>query len=489
MPLLREKIGYGLGDMASSMFWKVFSYYLPFFYSNVFGLRLADAAMLVLVTRIWDALSDPMMGILADRTNTRWGKYRPYLLWIAAPFSICGIFLFTTPDWSYAGKLIWAYVTYILMMTVYTGINVPYGAMLGVLSDNPKVKTVFSSYRMFFAYAGSFVALAVWQPICDFFAGVEGFTVQKAWQGGMIVIAAACFVLFICCFFLTREHIRSVSCVSVGKDFKSLLANRPWWILIGAALCFNLFNTVRGAAVAYFFADVIGFDAVLNLPWGLTVLFYAGLFLSIGEVANMVGVSICVPISARLGKKRTFIFTNIWLCVLSVVFFFIPVTPAGYWLMLLLQIAICILSGIMSPLIWSMYADVSDYSELKNGTASTGLIFSSSSMAQKFGGAIGGAAVLWLLGACGYITRMSTESDVVLAQPSSAITCLWMLMSFIPAAVALIAVAVMTIYPLTPERVEEIVSKLRERRLKPAGATPGEAAAEGVMTDFADTNA
>ena len=155
MALLKEKIGYGFGDMASSMFWKVFSYYLPFFYSNVFGLSLVDAAFLVLITRIWDAVSDPMMGIIADRTHTRWGKYRPYLLWIAAPFSICGILLFTTPDWGYAAKLVWAYVTYILMMTVYTGINVPYGAMLGVITDNPKQKTVFSSFRMFFAYVAA----------------------------------------------------------------------------------------------------------------------------------------------------------------------------------------------------------------------------------------------------------------------------------------------------------------------------------------------
>ena len=142
---LIEKIGYGFGDMSSSTFWKVFSYYLPIFYSNIFGLSLIDAGILVLVTRIWDAVSDPMMGIIADRTNTRWGKYRPYLLWVAPLFSICGILLFTTPDWDYGAKLIWAYVTYIMMMTVYTGINVPYGAMLGVMTDDTNEKTVFSS--------------------------------------------------------------------------------------------------------------------------------------------------------------------------------------------------------------------------------------------------------------------------------------------------------------------------------------------------------
>ena len=165
MAPLREKIGYGFGDMASSMFWKVFSYYLPFFYANVFGIGLIETGILLLVTRIWDAVSDPMMGIVADRTKTRWGKYRPYLLWVAAPFSICGILLFTTPDWGQGAKLVWAYVTYILMMTVYTGINVPYGAMLGVMTDNSQEKTVFSSFRMFFAYGGSFIALFAWDPL------------------------------------------------------------------------------------------------------------------------------------------------------------------------------------------------------------------------------------------------------------------------------------------------------------------------------------
>ena len=134
MAKLSEKIGYGMGDMSSSMFWKIFSYYLPIFYSDVFGLTLGQTASLMFVTRIWDTVSDPMMGVIADRTQTRWGKYRPYLLWFAAPFAIAGVLLFTTPDWNNEGRLIYAYITYILMMTVYTGINVPYASMLGVMS-------------------------------------------------------------------------------------------------------------------------------------------------------------------------------------------------------------------------------------------------------------------------------------------------------------------------------------------------------------------
>lgn len=460
MATLKEKIGYGFGDMSSSMFWKIFSYYLPFFYSNIFGLNLVDAGVLVLVTRIWDAVSDPMMGVIADRTNTKWGKYRPYLLWMAAPFSICGILLFTTPDMEYAGKLIWAYVTYILMMTVYTGINVPYGAMLGVMTDDTDEKTVFSSFRMFFAYGGSFIALAVWEPLCDLFGGGS-----HGWQFAMVAIAVACFILFLLTFALTRERLKTVSQVSVGNDFKSLLDNKPWWLLIGAALCFNLFNTVRGATVAFYFADIVGFDAVLTVA-AITLSFFAGLFLSIGEVSNMVGVVLAVPLTHKLGKKSTFIVVNLTLIVLSVLFYFIPCTTTGYWIMLVMQIFISVFTGIMSPLVWSMYADVSDYAELKYKTASTGLIFSSSSMAQKFGGAIGGAAVLWLLAACDYVVRDDAQmaAHAVVEQPESALTCLRMLMSFIPAAVALLAVLIVRFYPLTTERVVEINEKLKNVR-------------------------
>ncbi|MBR1546924.1 MAG: MFS transporter [Prevotella sp.] len=456
---LSEKIGYGFGDMSSSMFWKIFSYYLPFFYSNIFGLSLVDAGVLVLVTRIWDAVSDPMMGVISDRTNTKWGKYRPYLLWVAPFFSICGILLFTTPDLNYGGKLIWAYVTYILMMTVYTGINVPYGAMLGVMTDDTNEKTVFSSFRMFFAYGGSFISLFLWEPLCN---AMGGYNSPQGWFWAMVMIATACFIMFILCFTMTKEHLKTVSTVSVGSDFKALLSNKPWWLLIGAALCFNLFNTVRGATVAYFFQDIIGADVSLVF-FGLMFTFYAGLFLGVGEVSNMVGVASCVPISGRLGKKTTFILVNVSLVVLSVLFYFIPCTPTGYWMMLIFQILISILTGIMSPLVWSMYADVSDYAELEFKTASTGLIFSSSSMAQKFGGAIGGAAVLWLLDGFGYITDAAQFAQGV-AQPAEALTCLRWLMSFIPACVALLSVCVVWFYPLTTERINAINAELKKIR-------------------------
>jgi GPH family glycoside/pentoside/hexuronide:cation symporter len=378
---------------------------------------------------------------------------------VAPLFSICGILLFTTPDWDYGAKLIWAYVTYIMMMTVYTGINVPYGAMLGVMTDDTNEKTVFSSFRMFFAYGGSFIALFLWEPLTNMLGGYKS---PDGWFWAMVCIASACFVMFILCFLLTKEHLKTVSTVSVGSDFKSLLSNKPWWLLIGAALCSNLFNTVRGATVAYFFLDIIGSNVSLSF-FGIMFLFYSGLFLGIGEVSNMLGVALCVPIANKMGKKTTFIFVNAALLVLSIAFFFVPCTPTGFWTMLILQIVISIFTGIMSPLIWSMYADVSDYAELKFRTASTGLIFSSASMAQKFGGAIGGAAVLWLLSGFGYITD-AAQLEAGVVQPESALLALRWLMSFIPAAVAALAIIVVWFYPLTTKRIHEINAELKEIR-------------------------
>lgn len=462
---LSEKIGYGLGDMSSSMFWKLFSYFLPFFYSNVFGLSLADAGVLMLVTRIWDAVSDPMMGILADRTKTRWGKYRPYLLFFALPFAICGVLLFTTPE---NGKTVWAYVTYIMMMTVYTGINVPYGSLLNVMTADSDEKSVLSSYRMFFAYAGSFIALFAWEPLCNLFDkarvvadGAEGglasiSTDPAAWQTAMIIIASCCCILFVLSFLLTREHVKSESTVSIGKDFKLLLKNKPWWLLVGAALCSNLFNTVRGTTTAYFFADYIQKTVEMAPQWAFLV--SAGIFLSIGEISNMIGVVLAVPMSKYFGKKNTYIISMAVLIGLSVCFFFIPATTGGYWAMLAFQLIISIFTGVISPLVWSMYADVADYSELKDGTASTGLIFSSGSMAQKFGGAFGGAAVMWMLAAFGY----DTTSGAV--QTETAIQGLRILMSFIPALVAALAILITWFYPLTKSKMAEVQVELAKKR-------------------------
>ncbi len=452
MAKLSEKIGYGMGDMSSSMFWKIFSYYLPIFYSDIFQLTLAQTATLMFVTRFWDTVSDPMMGAIADRTETRWGKYRPYLLWFAAPFAIAGVLLFTTPDWDNGGRYIYAYITYILMMTVYTGINVPYASMLGVMTSDSQEKTVFSSYRMFFAYGGSFIALFAWEPLCSLFENTMGSSVAGSWQGAMTVIAVVCFCLFIGSFLLTKEHVQVKPGAALSSDIKALVRNFPWWMITAGALCTNLFNTVRGATVAYYFKYYIGENAHVELGT-LSFLFFAGLFLAVGEVCNMIGVVSAVPLSRRFGKKTTFIGSAVAMGVLSILFFYVPVSNGGFITMLLLQVLISLFTGIVSPLVWSMYADVADYSTAKNGTASTALIFSSGSMAQKFGGAIAGSAVLLLFDQFGLVPNAATQTE-------TALLGMRLTMSYIPAAIAAIMALFIYVYPLTTRRMEEITKTL-----------------------------
>lgn len=469
---LPEKIGYGFGDMSSSMFWKIFSYYLPFFYSNIFGLSLAHAGTLVLVTKLYDAVSDPVMGLIADRTNTRWGKYRPYLLWIAIPFAVAGVLAFFTPQTdNYTFKHVYAYVTYILMMTVYTAINVPYGAMLGVMTDDSREKSVFSSFRMFFAFIGSFIAMGSFEPLLKLRQSILGtlpaeWTLADStpadWTIAVSVIGIVCAVLFILSFMMTREHVTEAEMAkapvrensdetaktSVVEDLKALVANGPWWMLLGGGIAILLFNCVRGGAAAYYFADVLGTNAIFTLA----------LFLTVGEISQLVGVVVTVPVSEKIGKKATFLLVLVAVTVLSIIVAFLPETPAGMWALLVSQILICIAIGINSPLLWSMFADVADYSELKNGRASTGLIFSSSSMAQKFGAAFGSAIVLWVLMAFGYDNAKGA------VQTPEALATIKALISWIPAIGSAAGIAIMLGYPLTDKKMSDMRQELSKKR-------------------------
>lgn len=454
---LREKIGYGFGDMSSSMFWKIFSYYLPIFYSDVFGLKPAHAALLLLITKIYDAVSDPVMGIIADRTSSRWGRYRPYLLWIAVPFAIVGVLSFYTPDASYTFKHVYAYVMYILMMTVYTAINVPYGAMLGVMTDDSREKTVFSSFRMFFAYIGSFIAMGIFALFEHSVIGktdasgkvMKGLGDAAPMQWTMVVgmVAAACLVLFLLCFALTREHVtpkaKEKKSGSVKKDLKALVTNGPWWLLLGAGIGQLMFGSIRGGAAAYYFANIMGTNMIVT----------CSIFLLIGEIAQMAGVVLAVPISSKIGKKNTFLGSLLFMSAVSACIMAVPSTSGGMWLLLGLQVLICMGIGVSSPMIWSMFADVADWSEWKNGSCSTGLIFSSSSMAQKFGGALGGFLLLQMLAWFGY------DKDAVVQAPQT-LSAIKALMSWIPSIGALLGAVCLFFYPLTSSKMEQIEKEL-----------------------------
>ena len=450
MARLSEKIGYGFGDMASSMFWKIFSYYLPIFYSDVFGLKPAHAASLLLITKLYDAISDPAMGIIADRTETRWGKYRPYLLWMALPFAAIGILSFYVPDTTYTLKHIYAYVMYILMMTVYTAVNVPYGALLGVVSSDPRERSVFSSFRMFFAYAGSFVAMGVFwvfekavtgkvDAVGRIARGV-GDAAPSAWLLTVAVVAVVCAVLFLACFALTRERIRSgrqAGKASIRMDLRHLVTNRPWWLLLSAGIGQLLFLSLRGGAAAYYFANILSGNVFLS----------CALFLIIGEISQMMGVTLAVPLSSRFGKRNTFLASLLFATGISVCIAFLPedLTSLSVWMLIVSQVLIGLSAGISSPLIWSMFSDIAEDSRRRNGTFSTGLIFSSSSMAQKFGGAFGGFILLMILGSAGYSAEAAEQTG-------AALTAIRSLMSWIPALGAAAAALCLCFYPVSLEQ-------------------------------------
>lgn len=455
---LTEKIGYGFGDMASSMFWKLFGAYLMIFYTDVFGLPAAVVGTMFLITRIWDSAFDPIVGVVADRTHSRWGKFRPYLLWLAVPFGIIGILTFVTPDWSPTGKLIYAYVTYSLMMMIYSAINVPYASLLGVMSPNPKERNTLSTYRMTFAYIGSFIALLLFMPLVNFFSGnsKELADQQTGWTLAVVVIAILCIVLFFGCFAWTKERVRPIKETQnpLKEDLKDLFKNKPWWILLGTGVAALVFNSIRdGATVYYFKYFVVEEDYATVSFFGMSFVL-SGLYLALGQAANIIGVIAAAPVSNRIGKRNTYMWAMIIATVLSVIFYWFDKDDL-IW-MFVFQALISVCAGSIFPLLWSMYADCADYSELKTGNRATGLIFSSSSMSQKFGWAIGTAVTGWLLGFFGF------QANAV--QSEEAISGIKMFLSFLPAIGTILSVVFISMYPLTENKMKDITTELEHKR-------------------------
>ena len=455
---LKEKIGYGFGDMASSMFWKLFGSYLMIFYTDVFGLPAAVVGTMFLITRIWDSAFDPIVGVVADRTHSRWGKFRPYLLWLAVPFGIIGVLTFVTPDWSPTGKLVYAYVTYSLMMMIYSAINVPYASLLGVMSPNPKERNTLSTYRMTFAYIGSFIALLLFMPLVNFFSGnsKDLGDQQTGWTMAVVVIAILCIILFFGCFAWTKERVKPIKEAQnpLKEDLKDLFKNKPWWILLGAGVAALVFNSIRdGATVYYFKYFVVEEDYATVSFFGMSFVL-SGLYLALGQAANIIGVIAAAPVSNRIGKRNTYMWAMIIATVLSVIFYWFDKEDL-IW-MFVFQALISICAGSIFPLLWSMYADCADYSELKTGNRATGLIFSSSSMSQKFGWAIGTAITGWLLGFFGF------QANAV--QSEEAISGIKMFLSFLPAVGTILSVVFISMYPLTEKKMKDITTELECKR-------------------------
>lgn len=444
-PSLGEKIAYALGDAAAGgITWKIMSIAFPLFFTNVFGLSFADTAALMLIARLFDVVTDPLMGSLADRTQSRWGTYRPWLIFGAVPLGLIFALLLYTPDFGPAGKRIYAYALYLLMMAVYTAVNVPYGSLLGVMTDDDNEKNQFSSYRMVGAYAMGFVTLLSFPYLQKFVGGTDAH--QYAVLGACFGILAA--VLTLICGLCTKERLKPVRAEKYSaKQFVDLFKNKPWLILTLAGICTNFFNGFRYAVAGYLISYCLGGDVTV----GALIINYTVL-MAFGEVTCMIFGGVSPKFTEMIGSKRmAFIAASLICCVTSVAFFFIPMDARYVWLMVAVVILTSVGIGLYSPLLWSMYADVADYATEKFGTSSTGLIFSSGTMAQKLGSAISGSIIALLLGLAGARMIPDDFGNTVIDPASvteSVRTMVWSLFSLVPAVLAAIMAALAYIFPI-----------------------------------------
>lgn len=416
----------------------------PFFFTNIFGLTVADAGALMLLARLFDVVTDPLMGAIADRTKSRWGTYRPWLIFGAIPLGVVFALLLYTPDLGPAGRRVYAYSLYLLMMVVYTAVNVPYGSLLGVMTDDSNERNQFSSFRMVGAYAMGFITLFTFPYLQKMIGGTPAH--QYAVLG--VVLGAVAALGTLACGLLTKERLEPVRAEKFTlKPFVDLVHNKPWIYLTLIGICTNFFNGFRYAVAAYLFEYCMHGDVTVN---GLIINYTV--FMMFGEAVCMVCGALTPRFTQWVGTKhKAFAWSAIICAVSSIAFFFIPMDPAYIWLMIANVIVTSVGIGIYSPLLWSMYADVADYATEKNGTSSTGLIFSSGTMAQKFGSAISGALVALLLGVAGLVSSqdpVTGETVVSITNEASVQQMVWSLFSLFPAAIALLILLLLRLYPI-----------------------------------------
>ncbi len=442
-----EKLGYGLGDTASNFFFQVFNIFLLYYYTDIFGLPAAAVGTMFLVTKIIDAASDPVMGLIADRTNTRWGKFRPYLLWMAIPYGLCGYAMFANPDLSDTGKLVYAYATYTLMMLAYTAINVPYSALMGVISSSSVERTKVASFRFICAFAAAWLIGTFVTPFKNLLGGGDEALGFKLTMG---IFAVASVALFWICFATTRERVQPVQeDTDVRLDFRAMLDNGPWIALFAAAI-FTLMNVaVRAGSTMYYFKYYVGDDGTpIFLIFDKTAV-----FMSLGLIAMIIGTAM-TKILCDYFEKRTLLITLTVLNAVALAAFY--VTPADqYWLMVAINIVGTLIIGPTPALVWAMYTDAADYGEWKSGRRTTGLIFSSLMFAQKLGLAFGAGLAGVILGWFGFVANQ--------AQSPEAMEGIRFLFSVVPALLALAGATAILFYGIDRQTVSRIESELRER--------------------------
>jgi GPH family glycoside/pentoside/hexuronide:cation symporter len=388
---VREKIGYSLGDTAANFIFQTMIIFQLAFYTDTFGISAAAAGTLFLVVRVWDAIFDPIMGIIADRTNTRWGKFRPWVLWTAVPFGIMGLLTFTTPDLSTSGKLFYAYTTYIVLMMVYSANNLPYSALSGVMTGDVGERTSLSQYRFIFAMLAQLVIQGLALPMVNYFGQGND---ARGYQITMGIFSVLAVIFFFITFSTTKERIQPPPDQeqNIRRDFADLGRNRPWLVMFVLTLILFVTLALRGGTVLYYFRYYVRDESLFSL------------FNVLGTLATIVGVIFSKPLALKYGKRNLFIAGLAGTTVFTAAF---AVIPAGAIVAMFgTEMARQLAYGFTIPLLWAMMADVADFSEWKNHRRATAIVFSAIVFALKaglgFGGAIGG----WLLSSYGYVPNV-----------------------------------------------------------------------------------
>lgn len=446
----KEKFAYGLGDTASNFYFQAFNLFLAYYYTDIFGLPSAAAGTLLLVVPIAVAALNPVVGMLADRTTTRWGKFRPWILWGALPYGVLGYVMFANPDLSEHGKLVYAYVTYSLVLIAYVAINTPYGALMGVMSPSSEDRTSLSSYRFACAFLGALLIGWLVPHLKDFLTPAGGAP-AVGFRNTMTLFAVLSVGMFVYTFANTKERVVSPPPQkgSLGRDLGDLKSNAPWLVLFFVAFL-NLTNTgMRGGAGIYYFKYVVGQEASL------------GTFNLVGFLCFIAGALATKFFTARWSRRSLMIWLTVInaLCIGACYF----VNPQNLPLLYALNILASFAAGPTPAIVWSMYADTADYGEWKFGRRATGLIFSATVFVQKVGLAIGAAMIGWMLSYYGFVANA--------AQSPRVIHGITLLFSLLPGVFALLAGLAIFFYKLDEPQVKQMERELAERKGTPAAAT------------------
>jgi len=462
---VKEKIGYGLGDTASNLYWKLFEYFQLLFYTDVFGISAAAAGTMFFVTKIWDAVNDPLVGFISDRTKTAWGRFRPYLIWMSIPFAVTGMLTFYTPDFSPGGKLVYAYITYTLVFMAYTAINIPYGALMGVISSNSLERTSVSTYRFVLAFFGGLVVQKFTEPLIKFFGKsgtvmVDGVATdvinqQAGFFWTVVCYACAAVVLFTITFLTTKERVlpdpKQKSTFS--RDVADLIRNRPWIVLLFVGLFQILAGWTRGTATVYYFKYFVGSEF--------------GNFLVAGTIASITGMFFTRRLVAFMGNKNLLILVMFVNSICMAGFFVLTKDQLGW--MYTLHIVGSFITGPMPILLWAMYADVADYSEWLNHRRATGLVFAAATFSQKLGSALGAAVPGWTLATIGFVAPVEKQVEgtvtmVAQEQNPETISGIITMMSVLPAVFLFCGCIAMLFYNISPKLMARIETELVARK-------------------------